>query len=99
MKLLKVICRDLLDVVKVCEGKMKQTNYLRTLISDLVKGVVSLNAFYLYENMQYFSMLLHTFVLPLSPLSFHMLGLRRQDWSSRCAVCHLLSACNLYGYY
>ena len=38
MKLLKIVCRDLLDVVKVCEGKMKQTNYLRSLINDLVKG-------------------------------------------------------------
>ena len=29
---------DLADVVEVCEVKKKQTNYLRSLISDLAKG-------------------------------------------------------------
>lgn len=37
-KMLQEVRQDLSDVVHVCEGKKKQTNYLRTLISDLVKG-------------------------------------------------------------
>lgn len=39
-KLLQEVRQDLSDVVQVCEGKKKQTNYLRTLISDLVKGKI-----------------------------------------------------------
>lgn len=38
-KLLQDVRQDLADVVQVCEGKKKQTNYLRTLINELVKGV------------------------------------------------------------
>lgn len=37
-KMLQDVRQDLSDVVQVCQGKKKQTNYLRTLISDLVKG-------------------------------------------------------------
>lgn len=37
--MLQEVRQDLSDVVQVCEGKKKQTNYLRTLISDLVKGI------------------------------------------------------------
>lgn len=37
--MLQEVRQDLSDVVQVCEGKKKQTNYLRTLISDLVKGM------------------------------------------------------------
>lgn len=37
-KMLQDVRQDLSDVVQVCHGKKKQTNYLRTLISDLVKG-------------------------------------------------------------
>lgn len=40
--MLQEVRQDLSDVVAVCEGKKKQTNYLRTLISDLVKGKVFL---------------------------------------------------------
>lgn len=36
--MLQDVRQDLSDVVQVCVGKKKQTNYLRTLISDLVKG-------------------------------------------------------------
>lgn len=39
-KLLQDVRQDLADVVQVCEGKKKQTNYLRTLINELVKGTV-----------------------------------------------------------
>ena len=39
-KLLQDVRQDLADVVQVCEGKKKQTNYLRTLINELVKGMV-----------------------------------------------------------
>ena len=38
-RLLRVMRNDLADVVLVCEAKKKQTNYLRSLISDLAKGV------------------------------------------------------------
>ena len=37
-KLLSQVRRDLTDVVKVCEGALKQTNHLRTLMSALTKG-------------------------------------------------------------
>lgn len=37
-KLLTQVQRDLADVIKVCEGELKQTNHLRTLISSLTKG-------------------------------------------------------------
>lgn len=37
-KLLGQVRKDLADVVKVCEGSLKQTNHLRTLMSSLTKG-------------------------------------------------------------
>ena len=37
-KLLNQVRRDLADVIKVCEGNMKQTNHLRSLMSHLTKG-------------------------------------------------------------
>ena len=40
MKLLKLVRGDIRDVIGVCETKLKQTNYLRSLINDLVKGIV-----------------------------------------------------------
>ncbi|MBN3298743.1 DYHC1 protein, partial [Amia calva] len=39
-RLLQDVRQDLADVVQVCEGKKKQTNYLRTLINDFVKGIL-----------------------------------------------------------
>ncbi|KAI9460162.1 dynein heavy chain protein 1 [Lactarius psammicola] len=39
-KLLSSVRRDLTDVVKVCEGQLKQTNHLRTLMSSLTKGTI-----------------------------------------------------------
>jgi dynein heavy chain 1 len=41
-KLLDQVCKDLADVVKVCDGELKQTNHLRTLMSSLTKGSLSL---------------------------------------------------------
>lgn len=40
-RMLQDVRQDLTDVVHVCEGKKKQTNDLRTLINDLVKGLWS----------------------------------------------------------
>lgn len=40
-KLLVQVRRDLSDVIKVCEGSLKQTNHLRNLMSHLTKGVVA----------------------------------------------------------
>lgn len=37
-KLLDQVRKDLADVVKVCEGELKQTNHLRALMSSLTKG-------------------------------------------------------------
>ena|SRR5882762_2024662 len=37
-KLLGEVRKDLVDVVKVCQGGLKQTNHLRTLMSSLTKG-------------------------------------------------------------
>uniref|UniRef100_A0A8C7FEC4 Cytoplasmic dynein 1 heavy chain 1 n=1 Tax=Oncorhynchus kisutch TaxID=8019 RepID=A0A8C7FEC4_ONCKI len=39
-RMLQEVRQDLTDVVQVCEGKKKQTNDLRTLINDLVKGIL-----------------------------------------------------------
>ncbi|KAL0969613.1 hypothetical protein UPYG_G00229830 [Umbra pygmaea] len=39
-RMLQDVRQDLSDVVMVCEGKKKQTNNLRTLINDLVKGIL-----------------------------------------------------------
>lgn len=41
-KLLDQVRKDLADVVKVCEGELKQTNHLRTLMSSLTKGKLNL---------------------------------------------------------
>lgn len=38
-RLLDQVRKDLADVVKVCQGELKQTNHLRTLMSSLTKGV------------------------------------------------------------
>lgn len=37
-RLLTRVRRDLTDVVKVCQGELKQTNHLRSLMSALTKG-------------------------------------------------------------
>ena len=37
-RLLRDVRHDLSDVVEICEGRKKQTNYLRSLVSDLAKG-------------------------------------------------------------
>ncbi|PFH54718.1 hypothetical protein AMATHDRAFT_72478 [Amanita thiersii Skay4041] len=39
-KLLYQVRKDLADVVKVCQGELKQTNHLRTLMSSLTKGTI-----------------------------------------------------------
>jgi len=39
-KLLGQVRKDLADVVKVCEGSLKQTNHLRTLMGSLTKGTI-----------------------------------------------------------
>ncbi|GJE87844.1 dynein heavy chain protein 1 [Phanerochaete sordida] len=39
-KLLGQVRRDLGDVLKVCQGELKQTNHLRTLMSSLTKGTI-----------------------------------------------------------
>jgi dynein cytoplasmic 1 heavy chain len=38
-KLLAQVRKDLADVIKVCEGGLKQTNHLRSLMSHLTKGM------------------------------------------------------------
>ena len=49
-KLLSQVRRDLSDVVKVCEGALKQTNHLRTLMSALIKGRSYLFVFFQERN-------------------------------------------------
>ncbi|KAJ3856829.1 dynein heavy chain protein 1 [Lentinula lateritia] len=39
-RLLGQVQRDLGDVVKVCQGELKQTNHLRSLMSSLTKGTI-----------------------------------------------------------
>ena len=38
-KLLEHVRRDLQDIIKICQGELKQTNHLRTLMSTLTKGM------------------------------------------------------------
>jgi Dynein heavy chain C-terminal domain len=40
-KLLAQIRKDLGDVIKVCEGGLKQTNHLKSLMSHLTKGTTN----------------------------------------------------------
>ncbi|KAH8120470.1 dynein heavy chain protein 1 [Phellopilus nigrolimitatus] len=40
LRLLSQVRRDLADVIKVCEGTLKQTNHLRNLLSHLTKGTI-----------------------------------------------------------
>lgn len=46
-KLLSQVRKDLADVVQVCEGGLKQTNHLRTLMSSLTKGESSFSLLYI----------------------------------------------------
>ncbi|XP_011314571.1 dynein heavy chain, cytoplasmic isoform X1 [Fopius arisanus] len=39
-KLLQDVIHDLEDVVLICQGEKKQTNYHRTMLSELVKGIL-----------------------------------------------------------
>ncbi|KAF9015424.1 dynein heavy chain [Cyathus striatus] len=39
-RLLSQVRKDLNDIVKVCQGELKQTNHLRTLMSALTKGTI-----------------------------------------------------------
>jgi len=39
-RLLDHVQRDLQDIIKVCQGELKQTNHLRTLMSALTKGTI-----------------------------------------------------------
>ncbi|CAK5279895.1 unnamed protein product [Mycena citricolor] len=39
-KLLAQVQKDLKDVIRVCQGELKQTNHLRTLMSSLTKGTI-----------------------------------------------------------
>jgi len=39
-KLLGQVQKDLTDIVQVCQGELKQTNHLRTLMSSLTKGTI-----------------------------------------------------------
>lgn len=39
-KLLKKVRTDLSDVILICKGEKKQTNYHRTMVSKLVKGII-----------------------------------------------------------
>ncbi|KAK8783264.1 hypothetical protein V5799_015395, partial [Amblyomma americanum] len=39
-KLLKVVRSDLEDMVRICRGERRQTNYHRTMIADLAKGML-----------------------------------------------------------
>jgi dynein heavy chain 1, cytosolic len=37
-RLLKLVRKDLQDLVQVCKGELKQTNHLRSLMGQLAKG-------------------------------------------------------------
>eukprot|EP00124_Ichthyophonus_hoferi_P001082 Ihof_evm1s50 gene=Ihof_evmTU1s50 len=40
MKLLKIVRVDMQHIVEVCQGQKKQTNYLRTILGELSKGMI-----------------------------------------------------------
>ena len=40
LKLLTSVQSDLAEVIAVCDGKKKQTNYHRTLLAQLNKGIL-----------------------------------------------------------
>ncbi|XP_031789302.2 dynein heavy chain, cytoplasmic isoform X5 [Nasonia vitripennis] len=42
-KLLQDVIHDLEDVVLICQGEKKQTNYHRTMLSELIKGILPVN--------------------------------------------------------
>ncbi|XP_025833356.1 dynein heavy chain, cytoplasmic [Agrilus planipennis] len=42
-KLLQDVIHDLNDVVLICQGEKKQTNYHRTMLSELVRGIIPEN--------------------------------------------------------
>lgn len=42
-RLLRDVIHDLEDVVAICQGEKKQTNYHRSMLSDLVKGILPSN--------------------------------------------------------
>ncbi|XP_044735865.1 dynein heavy chain, cytoplasmic isoform X10 [Chrysoperla carnea] len=42
-KLLQDVIHDLQDVVLICQGEKKQTNYHRTMLSELVRGILPSN--------------------------------------------------------
>lgn len=42
-KLLQDVVHDLNDVVLICQGEKKQTNYHRTMLSELVRGILPAN--------------------------------------------------------
>lgn len=39
-KLLATVCSDLQDVVLICKGEKKQTNHHRSMLSELVRGII-----------------------------------------------------------
>jgi len=43
IKLLETVRQDLSDVIQICEGTKRPTNYLRILMSDLAKGILPSN--------------------------------------------------------
>jgi dynein heavy chain 1 len=47
-KLLDQVRKDLGDIVKVCQGELKQTNHLRTLMSSLTKGSPKAHFLWMY---------------------------------------------------
>lgn len=40
MQLLQTVISDLQDVVLICQGEKKQTNYHRSMLSELVRGII-----------------------------------------------------------
>ena len=97
MKLLKIVCRDLLDVVKVCEGKMKQTNYLRSLINDLVKGskhVMHNNCTVLNYCCNLYSVLLYIISVYMY-VCMHTLHVLHIPFTTVCVHMQCLQICNM----
>ena len=52
-RLLRDVRHDLSDVVEICEGRKKQTNYLRSLLSDLAKGTVLILSLYVCVHISF----------------------------------------------
>ncbi len=87
-RLLMDVRRDLVDVVQVCEAKKKQTNYLRSLTSDLAKGSDAPKLFEVFAIPSLFPRLLLLFPPSSLPSLLTSLSLTNRHHPPELAAVH-----------